>query len=65
MTEEWEVANPWRAGCGESRTSGSEGGVGRHCSAVRPAPTLPESPKSSTCTGRMNPITKQVEVRCR
>jgi hypothetical protein len=27
--------------------------------------TVTESPKSSPCTGRMNPITKQVEVRCR
>ena len=35
-----EVATPWRAGCGESRTSGSEGGVGKHSAAVRPAPTL-------------------------
>ena len=41
MTEKyWEVAHPWRAGCGESRTSGSEGGVGKHSVAVRPAPTL-------------------------
>ena len=22
----WEVANPWRAGCGESRTPGGRGG---------------------------------------
>ena len=34
-------ANPWRAGCGESRMPGSEGGVGKHSLAVRPAPTLP------------------------
>ena len=33
-------ANPWRAGCGERRMSGSEGGVGKHSLAVRPAPTL-------------------------
>ena len=41
MTEKyWEVATPWRAGCGERRMSGSEGGVGKHSLAVRPAPTL-------------------------
>jgi hypothetical protein len=41
MTDEnREVATPWRAGCGESRTPGSEGGVEKHSSAVRPAPTL-------------------------
>jgi hypothetical protein len=28
-----------RAGCGESRTPGSGGGVGKHSLAVRPAPT--------------------------
>jgi hypothetical protein len=33
-------ANPQRAGCSETGTSGSEGGVGKHSSAVRPAPTL-------------------------
>jgi hypothetical protein len=41
MTDESrEVATPWRAGCLERGTSGSEGGVGKHSSAVRPAPTL-------------------------
>jgi hypothetical protein len=41
MTEKQrEVANPWRAVCGESRMPGSEGGVGKHSAAVRPAPTL-------------------------
>jgi hypothetical protein len=40
MTDCREVATPWRAGCGESRMPGSERGVGRHSSAVRPAPTL-------------------------
>jgi hypothetical protein len=33
-------ANPRRAGCGESRMPGSEGGVEKHSSAVRSAPTL-------------------------
>jgi hypothetical protein len=27
--------------------------------------TITESPRKSTCTGRLNPITRQVEVRCR
>jgi hypothetical protein len=27
--------------------------------------TVTESPKPSPCTGRLNPITRQVEVRCR
>jgi hypothetical protein len=40
VTLEAEVANPWRAGCLETCTSGSEGGVGKHRSAVRLAPTL-------------------------
>ncbi len=35
-----EVANPWRARCPERGTPGSEGGVGKHRVAVRPAPTL-------------------------
>jgi hypothetical protein len=34
-------ANPRRAGCGESRMHGSEGGVRKHSAAVRLAPTLP------------------------
>jgi hypothetical protein len=43
MTEKKrEVANPWRAGCLERGTSGSERGVGKHNSVVRPAPTLPQ-----------------------
>jgi hypothetical protein len=33
--------NPWRAVCAERCKHGSEGGVGKHSSAVRPAPTLP------------------------
>ena len=33
--------NPWRAVCAERCKHGSEGGVGKHRSAVRPAPTLP------------------------
>jgi hypothetical protein len=40
VTPAAEVATPWRAGCPERGTSGSEGGVGKHSSAVRPAPTL-------------------------
>ena len=40
VTLEAEVANPWRAGCLETCTSGSEGGVRKHSSAVRLAPTL-------------------------
>ena len=36
-----EVANPWRARCPKRGTPGSEGGVGKHSVAVRPAPTLP------------------------
>jgi putative transposase len=35
-----EVANPWRARCPKRGTPGSEGGVGKHSVAVRPAPTL-------------------------
>jgi hypothetical protein len=42
MTALREVANPWRAGCGESRMPGSEGGVEKHSLAVRSAPTLQE-----------------------
>src|ERR671925_1694819 len=34
-----EVANPWRAGCAERCTSGSERGVRKHSWAVRLAPT--------------------------
>jgi putative transposase len=33
-------ANPWRARCSETSPPGSEGGVGKHSVAVRPAPTL-------------------------
>jgi hypothetical protein len=40
VTLEAEVANPWRAGCLETCTSGSEGGVRKHSAAVRLAPTL-------------------------
>ena len=32
----------WRARCRETCTAGSEGGVGKHSSAVRLAPTLRE-----------------------
>jgi hypothetical protein len=32
-------ADSWRARCGESRTPGSAGGVGRPAEARRPAPT--------------------------
>jgi hypothetical protein len=35
-----EIANPWRARCSETSPPGSEGGVGKHSVAVRPAPTL-------------------------
>jgi hypothetical protein len=45
VTLEAEVANPWRAGCLETCTSGSEGGVRKHSSAVRLAPTLPPKDK--------------------
>jgi hypothetical protein len=41
VTLEAKVANPWKAGCGESRTPGLEGGVRKHSAAVRLAPTLP------------------------
>jgi hypothetical protein len=48
MTEKKrEVANPWRAGCGKSRMPGSEGGVEKHSSAVRSAPTCSESRTSA------------------
>ena len=40
MTAAKREANPWRAVCGESRMHGSEGGVRKHSSAVRLAPTL-------------------------
>jgi hypothetical protein len=43
MTAQREDANPRRAVCGESRMHGSEGGVGKHSSAVRPAPTLQQA----------------------
>ena len=33
-------ADPWRARCSETGTPGSEGGVGKHSVAARPAPTL-------------------------
>ena len=39
--------NPWRAGCGESRTSGSEGG-----------PEKPTSPKTGRAL-RPDPYTQQ------
>jgi hypothetical protein len=36
MTDEnQEVANPWRAGCSETGTSGSEGGVGKRAEEQR------------------------------
>jgi hypothetical protein len=40
MTAMREVANPWRAVCAERCKHGSEGGVRKHSSAVRLAPTL-------------------------
>jgi hypothetical protein len=36
------LTDRWRAGCAERCKPGSEGGVRRHSSAVRLAPTLPE-----------------------
>jgi hypothetical protein len=59
MTASREVATPWRAVCGESRTHGSEGGVGKQaCDHVgqpkRPAPTLLK--KSFSPTGFTLPI---------
>jgi hypothetical protein len=48
MTAQREDANPRRAVCGESRMHGSEGGVGKHSSAVRPAPTLPKEAGTAT-----------------
>jgi hypothetical protein len=42
-----EVADPWRAGCGESRTSGSEGGARKHSAAVRLTPTLQYTSRTS------------------
>jgi hypothetical protein len=41
VTPEAEFVNPWRARCRETGTAGSEGGVRKHRSAVRLAPTLP------------------------
>jgi len=41
VTPEAEFVNPWRARCRETGTAGSEGGVRKHSSAVRLAPTLP------------------------
>jgi hypothetical protein len=41
ITPEAEFVNPWRARCRETGTAGSEGGVRKHSSAVRLAPTLP------------------------
>jgi hypothetical protein len=35
-----EVANPWKAGCGESRTPGLEGGVGKRTSVNAPCSYL-------------------------
>jgi hypothetical protein len=43
VTPEAEFVNPWRARCRETGTAGSEGGVRKHRSAVRLAPTLPLS----------------------
>ena len=45
MTEKKREVNPWRAGCGESRMPGSEGGVGKQArdhvgQPKRSAPTL-------------------------
>jgi hypothetical protein len=49
MTEAIQkVANPWKAGCGESRMPGLERGVGKHHSVVRPAPTLLTTPASGS-----------------
>ena len=38
-----EVANPWRAGCSETGTSGSEGGVGKRAESNAPCAYPTES----------------------
>ena len=47
VTPEAEFVNPWRARCRETGTAGSEGGVRKHSSAVRLAPTLPHLHRSA------------------
>jgi len=38
MTEHTREVNPWRAGCGESRMPGSEGGVRKRAEKQRALP---------------------------
>src|ERR671936_1733114 len=49
-----EVAHPWRAGCAERCTSGSERGVRKHRWAVRLAPTQ----QRSSTSGERHPCLK-------
>jgi hypothetical protein len=48
VTPEAEFVNPWRARCRETGTAGSEGGVRKHSSAVRLAPTLHDTVEADT-----------------
>jgi hypothetical protein len=57
-----QEANPWRAGCGESRMPGSEGGVGKRPQGNAPCsyltderPTGNSSPASTPCTMGQRP----------
>jgi hypothetical protein len=63
VTLEAEVANPWRAGCLETCTSGSEGGVRKRAEEQRALP-LPYSGENLGCTETLSQDLARGDSQC-